>query len=99
MSRRKDGMPIKEPFLSDLYGGMDEPELRIIDVFICKLHKKLANASEGKNTIETVWGRGCVLREPHEDEAKIQSRAARALSPLPVCNWRRGVGRRLFIRL
>ena len=42
---------------------MDEPELKIIDVFICKLRKKLANAAEGKNFIETVWGRGYVLRE------------------------------------
>jgi two-component system cell cycle response regulator CtrA len=46
-----------------LYGGMDEPELSIIDVFICKLRKKLANASQGKNYIETVWGRGYVLQE------------------------------------
>ena len=45
--------------------------LKIIDVFICKLRKKLANASAGKNYIETVWGRGYVLREPHDDEAKI----------------------------
>jgi two-component system cell cycle response regulator CtrA len=34
-------------FLNHLYGGMDEPELKIIDVFICKLRKKLANASNG----------------------------------------------------
>ena len=50
---------------------MDEPEGKIIDVFTCKLRKKLANASNGKNYIETVWGRGYVLREPSEDEAKI----------------------------
>jgi len=48
-------------FLDHLYGGMDEPELKIIDVFICKLRKKLANASAGRNYIETVWGRGYVL--------------------------------------
>jgi two-component system cell cycle response regulator CtrA len=53
----------KEMFLNHLYGGMDEPELKIIDVFICKLRKKLANASQGKNYIETIWGRGYVLRE------------------------------------
>jgi two-component system cell cycle response regulator CtrA len=46
-------------------------ELKIIDVFICKLRKKLANASEGRNFIETVWGRGYVLREPHEVEERI----------------------------
>jgi two-component system cell cycle response regulator CtrA len=50
-------------FLNHLYGGMDEPELKIIDVFICKLRKKLAHATIGKNYIETVWGRGYVLRE------------------------------------
>ena len=48
----------KEMFLNQLYGGMDEPEQKIIDVFICKLRKKLAEASGGKNYIETVWGRG-----------------------------------------
>jgi two-component system cell cycle response regulator CtrA len=50
---------------------MDEPEIKIIDVFICKLRKKLANASDGKDYIETVWGRGYVLREPSEDERRI----------------------------
>ena len=50
---------------------LDEPELKIIDVFICKLRKKLANASNGKNYIETVWGRGYVLREPSDEEARI----------------------------
>jgi two-component system cell cycle response regulator CtrA len=51
-------------FLNHLYGGMDEPELKIIDVFICKLRKKLAEATGGDNYIETVWGRGYVLRDP-----------------------------------
>jgi two-component system cell cycle response regulator CtrA len=61
-------------FLSNLYGGMDEPEIKIIDVFICKLRKKLANASGGKNYIETVWGRGYVLRQPtDEEEVKISA--------------------------
>jgi two-component system cell cycle response regulator CtrA len=54
----------KEMFLSQLYGGMDEPEVKIIDVFICKLRKKLSLASMGKNYIETVWGRGYILRDP-----------------------------------
>jgi two-component system cell cycle response regulator CtrA len=51
-------------FLNHLYGGMDEPELKIIDVFVCKLRKKLAQAAGGENYIETVWGRGYVLRDP-----------------------------------
>src|SRR5215207_4267352 len=71
LSLRKGTTLTKEMFLNHLYGGMDEPELKIIDVFICKLRKKLANASNGKDYIETVWGRGHVLREPSEDEHRI----------------------------
>ena len=50
-------------FLNHLYGGMGEPELKIIDVFVCKLRKKLAQATGGSHYIETVWGRGYVLRD------------------------------------
>ena len=71
LSLRKGTTLTKEMFLNHLYGGMDEPELKIIDVFICKLRKKLANASDGKNYIETVWGRGYVLREPSDAEERI----------------------------
>jgi two-component system cell cycle response regulator CtrA len=66
LSLRKGTPLTKEVFLNQLYGGLDEPEPKIIDVFICKLRKKLANASGGKNYIETIWGRGHVLREPAE---------------------------------
>ena len=71
LALRKGTTLTKEVFLNHLYGGMDEPELKIIDVFICKLRKKLANASNGKNYIETVWGRGYVLREPSAVERTI----------------------------
>jgi two-component system cell cycle response regulator CtrA len=60
---RKGMVLTKEAFLNHLYGGMDEPEMKIIDVFICKLRKKLAHAGAG-NLIGTVWGRGYMLREP-----------------------------------
>ena len=73
LSLRKGATLTKEMLLNHLYGGMDEPELKIIDVFICKLRKKLANASSGKNYIETMWGRGYVLREPYQDEATISA--------------------------
>jgi two-component system, cell cycle response regulator CtrA len=66
LALRKGTTLTKEMFLNHLYGGMDEPELKIIDVFICKLRKKLASASGGKNYIETVWGRGYQLIEPTE---------------------------------
>jgi two-component system cell cycle response regulator CtrA len=66
LSLRKGTTLTKEMFLNHLYGGMDEPELKIIDVFVCKLRKKLTTATEGDNYIETVWGRGYVLRDPTE---------------------------------
>ena len=68
LSLRKGTTLTKEAFLNHLYGGIDEPELKIIDVFICKLRKKLAKATDGANYIETVWGRGYVLRDPQSDE-------------------------------
>ena len=64
LSLRKGTTLTKEMFLNHLYGGIDEPELKIIDVFICKLRKKLSEATGGENYIETVWGRGYVLRDP-----------------------------------
>jgi len=73
LSLRKGTTLTKEMFLNHLYGGMDEPELKIIDVFICKLRKKLAQATGGENYIETVWGRGYVLRDPIavEDQQRL----------------------------
>lgn len=68
LSLRKGTTLTKEMFLNHLYGGMDEPELKIIDVFICKLRKKLSVALGGANYIETVWGRGYVLRDPLPSE-------------------------------
>jgi two-component system cell cycle response regulator CtrA len=68
----------KEMFLNHLYGGMDERAVKIVDVFICKLRKKLAHASMGKNYIETIWGGGHVLRDPTEtEEASLARRRAR----------------------
>jgi two-component system cell cycle response regulator CtrA len=63
LTLRRGMVLTKEAFLNHLYGGMDEPEMKIIDVFICKLRKKLAQAGAG-NLIGTVWGRGYVMRAP-----------------------------------
>jgi two-component system cell cycle response regulator CtrA len=68
LSVRKGTSVTKEMLLNHLYGGMDEPDQKIIDVFICKLRKKLARASFGKNYIETTWGRGYILRPPANEE-------------------------------
>lgn len=66
LSLRKGTTLTKDMFLNHLYGGIDEPELKIIDVFICKIRKKLTSACGGENYIETVWGRGYALREKTE---------------------------------
>ena len=75
LSLRKGTTLTKEMFLNHLYGGMDEPELKIIDVFVCKLRKKLAAATSGDNYIETVWGRGYVLRDPQDESARLPQQA------------------------
>ena len=67
LSLRKGTTLTKEMFLNHLYGGMDESKLKIIDLFICKLRKKLSEATGRENHIETVWGRGYVLRDPKPD--------------------------------
>ena len=73
LSLRKGTTLTKEVFLNHLYGGMDEPTQKVIDVFMCKLRRKLAEASNGKNYIETIWGRGYVLRDVASEEAKISA--------------------------
>ena len=80
LSLRKGTTLTKEMFLNHLYGGMDEPELKIIDVFVCKLRKKLSAATGGDNYIETVWGRGYVLRDPVEPANETLTRRPAAAS-------------------
>ncbi|WP_371060133.1 response regulator transcription factor CtrA [Rhodosalinus sp. 5P4] len=75
LSLRKGTTLTKEMFLNHLYGGMDEPELKIIDVFICKLRKKIAEATGGATYIETVWGRGYVLRDPQPEASDVVARS------------------------
>jgi two-component system cell cycle response regulator CtrA len=85
LSLRKGTTLTKEMFLNHLYGGMDEPEIKIIDVFICKLRKKLAQATDGNHYIETVWGRGYVLRDsaaaaaPQQPQQPQRTRIAPAI--------------------
>ncbi len=69
---RKGMVLTKDAFLNHLYGGMDEPEMKIIDVFICKLRKKLAQAG-ADNLIGTVWGRGYMVREPSGEPVPARS--------------------------
>ena len=80
LAMRRGTVLTKEMFLNHLYGGIDEPELKIIDVFVCKLRKKLSEASSGTNYIETVWGRGYMLKEfPEEVVDKKQNQEKSAI--------------------
>lgn len=72
LAMRKGAVLEKKAFLNHLYNSIDEPEMKIIDVFICKLRKKLQKASGGVNYIETVWGQGYMLRD-YEDKNSISS--------------------------
>jgi two-component system, cell cycle response regulator CtrA len=73
LSLRKGTTLSKEAFLSHLYGGMDEPDVEIIDVFMCKLRKKLASVCHDTEYIETIWGRGYMLREPSNVETRLSA--------------------------
>ncbi len=77
---RKGMVLTKEVFLNHLYGGMDEPEVKIIDVFICKLRKKLALAGAA-SVIGTVWGRGYTVRDP-ASYSMLSSVAPRPATPV-----------------
>jgi two-component system cell cycle response regulator CtrA len=71
LSLRKGTTVSKEVFFNHLYGGVDEPEMKILDVFICKLRKKLSDASGGENYIATEWARGYALRDPADENGVV----------------------------
>jgi Response regulators consisting of a CheY-like receiver domain and a winged-helix DNA-binding domain len=71
LALRKGATMSKEMFLDRMYGGMDEPEIKIVDVFVCKLRKKLAKAGAHPDCVETVWGRGYVMRDPAPQPASV----------------------------
>jgi two-component system cell cycle response regulator CtrA len=71
LAMRKGAALTKEAFLNHLYGGMDEPELKIVDVFVCKLRKKLYDLTQKSGYIETIWGRGYMLKDPKDKSQYI----------------------------
>ncbi len=81
MVLRKGMVLTKDAFLNHLYGGIDEPEMKIIDVFICKLRKKLAQAG-ADNLIGTVWGRGYMVRDPERAAERAGERAGEPAMPV-----------------
>ena len=99
LSIRKGTTLTKEMFLSQLYGGMDEPEIKIIDVFMCKIRKKLANASNGKEYIETVWAEGTYCGSRRRLRRKCRRKLCDRLAVSPSCRAARprGPGRPLRV--
>lgn len=56
-----DGRPhSKDGILTMVYGGLDEPMVKIVDVFICKLRRKLTGSGI---EIGTLWGQGYVVED------------------------------------
>ena len=86
LALRRGMVLTKEIFLNHLYGGLDEPEMKIIDVFICKLRKKLA-AAGAPSLIGTVWGRGYILRTPET----APERTPQHTSPVPAAQVARSL--------
>ncbi|MFT8308629.1 response regulator transcription factor [Acetobacter malorum] len=78
---RKGVAQTKETFLNHLYGGRDEPDIKIIDVFVCKLRKKLQAAGASDHLISTVWGKGYILNDP---KAKMLSLPPQPAIPMPA---------------
>ena len=75
LTMRKGKVVSKETILDHLYGGMDEPDMKIVDVFVCKLRAKIAKACNGENYIGTAWGAGYKLEQPAEAEAPSEVRS------------------------
>ena len=93
LSLRKGTTSTKKMVLNHLYGGVQEPALKIIDVFVCKLRKKLAHATGGNHYIETIWGRGYVLCDPESTPAvSLSPRTARRGTKLPAPHDARPTG-------
>lgn len=66
---RRGAVVRKQAMLTHLYAqDSDEPDPKIIDVFVCKLRRKLAQAG-GQDLIATVWGVGYRLESPTETPA------------------------------
>lgn len=66
LALKKGSTVSKENILNQLYGGIDEPEIKIMDVFMCKIRRKFKEAC-GQDYIKTIWGRGYTLEAPKKN--------------------------------
>lgn len=83
LALRKGCVLSKEAILDHLYGGLDEPNPKIIDVFICKIRKKLLSAG-ADDLIQTNWGRGYMIVERRETEEQAPTPQGDRHSELPA---------------
>lgn len=76
LALRQGHVLTKEAILNAIYGGMDEPEIKIIDVFICKIRNKFKQLGVQVH-LETVWGQGYRLAADPTlpREARVQREA------------------------
>lgn len=89
MAMRKGTVISKEMFLNHLYSDRDEPsEVKIIDVFACKLRQKLMEVDNGRNHIKTIWGRGYMLADVPE-EAPDQQNIKKAIKNSDFVKFRK----------
>jgi two-component system cell cycle response regulator CtrA len=64
LALRKGRIVSKQALFESLYDGSDDPEEKVINVFVSKLRKKIAEQNSGESYIGTVWGSGYRLGDP-----------------------------------
>ncbi|MDE1896023.1 MAG: response regulator transcription factor [Rhodospirillales bacterium] len=82
LALRKGVVLSKEAILDHLYGGLDEPNPKIIDVFICKIRKKLQTLGV-EDFIETNWGRGYMAIDHRQDSQNLEASRSN-MAPVPA---------------
>ncbi|GAC1346353.1 MAG: response regulator [Acetobacteraceae bacterium] len=63
LMQRRNTVVTKEAITAHLYRAGTEPEPNVIEVFLCKIRRKLAKAGL-TGVISTVWWRGYTIRDP-----------------------------------
>jgi two-component system cell cycle response regulator CtrA len=86
LALRKGAIFSKDAFFNHLYGGINELEPKVIDVFICKLRHKLVESGTEGLSVDTVWGQGYILREPRDYQVfeKLASRHPLVVEAVPA---------------
>ncbi len=75
LSLRKGTTLTKEMFLNHLYGGMDEAGIEDHRRLHLQASQETRRSDGRRQYIETVWGRGYVLRDPSGAQARLAATA------------------------